>query len=83
MTANDKVLGKFKDEAHSLILKEITSLNPKVYSYIVEKLDEDDNTISDKNVKKCKGVSSTVVKKNITNDEYLEVLKDDKPKEKQ
>jgi hypothetical protein len=57
-------------------------LNPKVYSYIVEKLDKDDNTISDENVKKCKGVSKTVVEKNIKNDDYLKVLESDTPQEK-
>ena len=29
---NKKVLGKFKDEMNSLIIKEFTALNPKVYS---------------------------------------------------
>jgi hypothetical protein len=36
---NKKVLGKFKDEMHSLVIKEFTALNPKVYSIIHEDLD--------------------------------------------
>ena len=35
---NKKVLGKFKDEMNSLLKKEITALNPKVYSIVHEHL---------------------------------------------
>ena len=37
---NKKVLGKFKDEMNSLIIKECTAVNPKVYSIIHEHFDK-------------------------------------------
>ena len=54
---NKKVLGKFKDEMNSLIIKEFISLNPKVYS--INHLEK--NEIINKKV--LKGVSKAVVKK--------------------
>ena len=45
---NKKVLGKFKDEMHGLIIKEFTALNPKVYSVIHEHFAKDKNTIVEK-----------------------------------
>jgi hypothetical protein len=30
---NKKVIGKFKDEANGLIIKDVLALNPKVYSF--------------------------------------------------
>ena len=37
---NDKALGKFKDELHSLIMTEFIALNPKVYSFNHQTLNE-------------------------------------------
>ena len=53
---NKKVLGKFKDEMNSLIIKEYISLNPKGYS--INNLEN--NVIINKKV--LKGVSKAVVK---------------------
>ena len=66
--SNKKVLGKFKDEKNSLIIKEFISLNPKVYS--VNHL-EKNQTI---NKKVLKGVSKAVVKNEITYNDYVNVL---------
>ena len=55
----------FKDELSSLPMKEFTALNPKVYSF--EGVNE--------NAKKLKGVSKVVVKKEITHNDYNNVLK--------
>jgi hypothetical protein len=61
---NKKVLGKFKDEMNTLLIKEFLALNPKVYSIMHQPM-EQDGEIVDHNTKKCKGVSKTVVKKEI------------------
>ena len=84
--SNKKVLGKFKDELHSLPMKEWLALNPKVYSMIHNEFDkEKQELILDKNTKKCKGVSKAVVKNNITHDDYKNVLNNvsDKPFKKE
>ena len=54
---NKKVIGKFKDECGGKIMHEFVGLRAKLYSY---KMYEGDET------KKCKGVKSNVVKKEIT-----------------
>jgi hypothetical protein len=74
---NKKVLGKFKDEMHSLLICETTALNPKVYSNIHQKLNED-NEIVIENKKICKGVSKSTVKNDICNDDYLKTLETNK-----
>ena len=75
---NKKVLGKFKDEMNSLIIKEFTALNPKVYSIIHEHFDKDENKIIETNTKKLKGVSKAVVKNQITHQDYVDVWKTNK-----
>ena len=60
---NKKVLGKFKDEMSSLLIKEVTALNPKVYSIIHQHEDENKVFHENYNKKTCKGVSQVVVKK--------------------
>jgi len=67
---NKKVIGKFKDEMNSLIITDFIALNPKVYSinYIKK------NEITNK--KTLKGISKTVVKNEITHDNYINVLKE-------
>ncbi len=81
---NKKVLGVFKDECNSLIIKEFTALNPKVYSFVHHKWDKDKNKYDDNHNKKTlKGISKAVVKKDINNDNYLEVLKTNEPIKKE
>ena len=70
---NKKVLGKFKDEMNSLLIKEFTALNPKVYSIIHQNM-KDSVYYENYNTKKLKGVSKAVVKNNIKHDDYKDVL---------
>jgi hypothetical protein len=63
---------------HSLVIKEFTALNPKVYSIIHEHFDKDKNKIIDKNTKKLKSVSKAVAKKQITHQDYVDVWKTNK-----
>lgn len=70
---NKKVIGKFKDELNSLIMTEITALNPKVYSINHQTFDEL-NLLKIKNKKTLKGVSRVVVKNEISNSDYIRVL---------
>jgi alpha-N-acetylglucosamine transferase len=54
-TENKKKIGKFKDELHSLPMKEFLALNPKVYSMIHNEFDkENQEIILNKNTKKLK-----------------------------
>ena len=64
-STNKKVIGKFKDEAAGIPIKEFIGLKSKMYSYIK------DNA---KNVKTCKGVKKDVIKKNITHENYIDTL---------
>ena len=64
-STNKKVIGKFKDEAAGIPIKEFIGLKSKMYSYIK------DNA---KNVKTCKGVKKDVIKKNITHENYRDTL---------
>jgi hypothetical protein len=70
---NKKVLGKMKDEMHGLLITEFIALNPKVYSLKYQTLDKF-NKIQIENKKKLKGVSKTVVEKEITHDDYITIL---------
>ena len=71
---NIKVLGKFKDENNSLLITEFLALNPKVYSF---KYQHELSNNEVKNKKTLKGVSKTVVKKEIDHKDYEHVLKTD------
>ena len=62
---NKKVIGMFKDECGGKIMHEFVGLRAKLYSY---KMYEGDET------KKCKGVKSSVVKKEITFKDYKDCL---------
>ena len=62
---NKKVLGMFKDEANGDIIDEFVGLRAKLYSY---KMFEGEES------KKCKGVKKSVVKKNITHEDYKTCL---------
>ena len=54
---NNKVIGKFKDEAAVMPIVEFIRLKSKMYSYVKH---------NGKNEKTCKGVKKDVIKKNIT-----------------
>ena len=69
---NKKVLGKFKDEMHSLPLREWIGLNPKVYSLIHKNKKKEWE-----NKKTLKGVSKAVVKNNIEHKDYVDVISTD------
>ena len=62
---NKKVLGMFKDEVNGDIIDEFVGLRAKLYSY---KMFEGEES------KKCKGVKKSVVKKNITHEDYKTCL---------
>ena len=63
---NKKVLGMFKDETCGKQIEEFVGLRAKLYSY---KIHEDGVE-----VKKCKGVKKSVVKKTITHEDYKSCL---------
>jgi hypothetical protein len=59
----------------SYIIKEFLALNPKVYSIIHEKFDKKTHEVlREYNSRKAKGVSKPVVKKELTRDDYHNVL---------
>ena len=66
---NKKVIGKFKDELGGVPMTEFSALRSKTYAY---KLDNDDE------LKKAKGTKKCVVKRNITFNNYVDVLFDNK-----
>jgi hypothetical protein len=75
-----KVLGKFKDECYSLLLTEGLFLNPKCYSYkYQDKINE--NILKIKKV--CKGVSKATIKYDMDHKDYINVLNDNKPIQKE
>ena len=63
---NKKVIGMFKDECGGKIMKGFVGLRPKAYAYT---MDDGETT------KKAKGVKRSVVKKNLTFDNYLHCLR--------
>ena len=67
---NKKVIGKFKDESPDEVIESFVGIRSKCYSFITK-----NNT-----VKKTKGVSKVVVKKNITFDDYKNCVLNDTPK---
>ena len=71
---NKKLLGKFKDEMNSLLIKEFISLNPKVYSIIHEEYNDKNKNTYWKNKKTLKGVSKAVVKNDIQHTDYVDVI---------
>ncbi|PFX14418.1 hypothetical protein AWC38_SpisGene21422 [Stylophora pistillata] len=58
---NKIVLGMIKDEAGGKIIEESVGLRAKLYSYKI---------LEGKEEKKCKGIKKTVIKKNITHEDY-------------
>ena len=64
-TANKKVIGKFKDEAAGIPIIEFIGLRSKMYSYMKDDI---------KGGKTAKGIKKNVIRKNITHDNYIDVL---------
>ena len=62
---NNKVLGKFKDEAAGKPINEFVGLRAKLYSY---KMDEG------KENKRCKGIKKAVIEKSIRHEDYKNCL---------
>ena len=62
---NKKVIGKFKDEAAGMPIREFIGLRSKMYSYVKD---------NGKNEKTAKGVRKYVIKKNITHHNYKDCL---------
>ena len=63
--ANKKVIGKFKDEAAGMPIKEFIGLRSKMYSYKKE-----DNKVE----KTAKGIKKNIIKGNIKHEDYKKVL---------
>ena len=61
---NKKVLGKFKDETAGAQINEFVGLRSKLYCY----------SFNSEEIKKAKGISKTVINKNIRMDEYKRTL---------
>ena len=64
---NNKMLGKFKDEAGGKIIEEFVGLRAKLYSL---------KMFEGKEIKKCKGVKRVVVENCLPHDNFLKCLKD-------
>ena len=64
-STNKKVIGKFKDEAAVMPIREFVGLRSKMYSYVKD---------NGKNEKTAKDVRKYVIKKNITHDNYKDCL---------
>ena len=62
---NKKIIGKFKDESAGIPITEFVGLRSKMYSYVKD---------NDEGGKTAKGIKKQVIKKNITHDNYKEVL---------
>lgn len=62
---NKRVIGKFKDEAAGMPIRELIGLRSKMYSYVKD---------NGKNEKTAKGVRKYVIKKNIAHDNYKDCL---------
>ena len=67
---NKKVPGMMKDEAGGRIIEGFIGLRAKLYSY---------KMFEGKEEKKCKGIKKSVIKKNISFDDYKECLFSKKP----
>ena len=63
--ANKKVIGMFKDEVAGKQITHFVGLRPKLYSFKIE---------DEKELKKCKGIKSNVVKKELDFDDYVKCL---------
>ena len=79
---NEKVIGKFKDEAAGNQITHFVGLRPKLYTFKVEmkyEKDKKDGKIKeieaeDDETRKAKGVKKNVIKKSLTFDDYKKFL---------
>ena len=62
---NKKVIGKFKDESAGIPITEFVGLRSKMYSYVKD---------NKQTARTAKGIKKQVIKKNLTHDNYKEVL---------
>ena len=62
---NKKVIGMFKDEVAGKQITHFVGLRPKLYSFKIEE---------DEEVRKCKGIKKSVVKKKLDFDDYVKCL---------
>jgi hypothetical protein len=67
---NKKVIGKFKDESPDEVIKSFVGIRSKCYTFKTK------NNV----VKKAKGVSKVVIKKNVSFDDYKNCVLKDEPK---
>ena len=67
---NKKVPGRMKDEAGGKIIEEFVRLRAKLYSY---------KMFEGKEEKKCKGIKKSVIKNNISHEDYKKCLFSEKP----
>jgi len=73
---NKKVLGKFKNENNGIQISEYVGLRPKLYSMRLDRADyitRADNSIK-METKKAKGTARSVVKNEITFNDYVQTL---------
>ena len=66
---NNKVIGKFKDEAAGIPITEFIGLRSKMYSYVKD---------NGKNERTAKGIRKYVIKKNIAHQDYKDTLQNNK-----
>ena len=66
---NKKKLGCFKDENNSYPITKFLSLSPKVYSFL-----HDSSKGKDNEKKVCKGISKSVIKKDLKSKDYKDLL---------
>ena len=66
LRVNKKVIGMMKDETAGRVIREFVGLRSKLYSYLMDDDDEE--------VKRCKGIKKSVVKKTITHQDYKDCL---------
>ena len=62
---NKKVIGKFKDEAAGIPVVEFVGLRSKMYSHVKD---------NEQTARTAKGIKKQVIRKNITHDNYIDVL---------
>ena len=62
---NKKVIGKFKDETAGIPITEFVGLRSKMYSYVKD---------NEQTARTAKGIKKQVIRKNITHDNYIDVL---------
>ena len=62
---NKKVIGMFKDEVAGKQITHFVGLRPKLYSFKIE---------NEKELKKCKGIKKSVIKKELDFDDYVKCL---------